>query len=67
MLYSFYFFSGKHYIRVTMGDTVPGTVDHGFNPSRPISYREWSEGFDAQSIDTALYTGGNATSSEDRE
>jgi len=50
-----YFFSGKEYIRVTRGDTGPGTVDEGY--PAPISNWKWGA-FGANGIDAALYSGG---------
>jgi hypothetical protein len=49
-----YFFSGKEYIRVTRGDTGPGTVDEGY--PAPISNWKWGS-FGANGIDAALYSG----------
>jgi hypothetical protein len=49
-----YFFSGKQYIRVTRGNTGPGTVDPGY--PAPISNWGWG-GFGANGIDAALYSG----------
>jgi hypothetical protein len=49
-----YFFSGDQYIRVTRGETGPGTVDVGY--PRPISVWGWGE-FGASGIDAALYSG----------
>ena len=49
-----YFFSGKEYIRVTRGETGPGTVDAGY--PRPISVWGWGS-FGANGIDAALYSG----------
>ena len=49
-----YFFSGKQYIRVTRGETGPGTVDAGY--PRPISVWDWGA-FGANGIDAALYSG----------
>jgi Hemopexin/Papain-like cysteine protease AvrRpt2 len=49
-----YFFSGKEYIRVTRGDTGPGTVDPGY----PKAISGWGWGsFGANGIDAALYSG----------
>ena len=50
-----YFFSGSQYIRVTRGDTGPGTVDAGY--PAPISRWGWPAGFGANGIDAALYSG----------
>jgi Hemopexin len=50
-----YFFSGSEYIRVTRGDTGPGTVDAGY--PAPISNWGWPGGFGANGIDGALYSG----------
>ncbi|WP_445145847.1 hemopexin repeat-containing protein [Dyella sp. Tek66A03] len=49
-----YFFSGQEYIRVTRGETGPGTVDAGY--PRPISVWGWGS-FGANGIDAALYSG----------
>src|ERR1700684_1563347 len=49
-----YFFSGKEYIRVTRGDTGPGTVDPGY--PKPISGWGWGS-FGANGIDAALNSG----------
>ena len=49
-----YFFSGREYIRVTRGETGPGTVDAGY--PRPISVWGWG-GFGTNGIDAALYSG----------
>jgi hypothetical protein len=49
-----YFFSGKQYIRVTRGDTGPGTVDPGY--PQPISNWGWGT-FGQKGIDAALYSG----------
>src|SRR6202044_1675914 len=50
-----YFFSGNQYIRVTRGETGPGTVDAGY----PTSINGWGWGsFGANGIDAALYSGG---------
>jgi hypothetical protein len=49
-----YFFSGKQYIRVTRGETGPGTVDAGY--PRPISVWNWGS-FGTNGIDAALYSG----------
>jgi hypothetical protein len=49
-----YFFRGNRYIRVTRGDTGPGTVDSGY--SKPISSWGWGS-FGANGIDAALYSG----------
>lgn len=50
-----YFFAGKQYIRVSRSDTGPGTVDPGY--PAPISNWNWN-GFGANGIDAALYSGG---------
>jgi hypothetical protein len=50
-----YFFKGSRYIRVTRGDTGPGTVDQGY--PKPISNWGWPDGFGANGIDAALYSG----------
>ena len=49
-----YFFHGNQYIRVTRGDTGPGTVDPGY--PAPISNWGWGS-FGANGIDAALYSG----------
>jgi len=49
-----YFFAGNRYIRVTRGDTGPGTVDPGY--PAPISSWGWGS-FGARGIDAALYSG----------
>jgi len=49
-----YFFSGAEYIRVTRGETGPGTVDPGY--PAPISNWGWGT-FGAAGIDAALYSG----------
>jgi hypothetical protein len=49
-----YFFSGKQYIRVTRGQTGPGTIDPGY--PAPISNWNWGP-FGANGIDGALYSG----------
>ena len=49
-----YFFKGNQYIRVTRGDTGPGTVDSGY--PAPISNWGWGS-FGANGIDAALYSG----------
>ena len=49
-----YFFSGNRYIRVTRGDTGPGTVDPGY--PAPISNWGWGS-FGRNGIDAALYSG----------
>jgi hypothetical protein len=49
-----YFFSGNEYIRVTRGETGPGTVDPGY----PAAISNWGWGaFGAHGIDAALYSG----------
>jgi Hemopexin len=50
-----YFFRGNRYIRVTRGDTGPGTVDRGY--PAPIFRWGWPDGFGANGIDAALYSG----------
>ncbi len=50
-----YFFKGNRYIRVTRGDTGPGTVDSGY--PAPISNWGWPAGFGSTGIDAALYSG----------
>ena len=49
-----YFFSGNRYIRVTRGNTGPGTVDPGY--PAPISNWGWGS-FGANGIHAALYSG----------
>ncbi len=49
-----YFFSGREYIRVTRGETGPGTIDPGY--PAPISNWRWGA-FGANGIDAALYSG----------
>ncbi|MDQ3660456.1 MAG: hemopexin repeat-containing protein [Actinomycetota bacterium] len=49
-----YFFDGNRYIRVTRGDTGPGTVDPGY--PAPISNWGWPGGFGSAGIDAALYS-----------
>lgn len=49
-----YFFHGRQYIRVTRGETGPGTVDPGY--PQPISNWGWSSIFGANGIDAALYS-----------
>jgi hypothetical protein len=49
-----YFFVGDQYIRVTRGDTGPGTVDPGY--PKPISTWGWGK-FGKNGIDAALYSG----------
>jgi hypothetical protein len=49
-----YFFKGNRCIRVTRGDTGPGTVDPGY--PAPISNWGWPSGFGASGIDAALYS-----------
>jgi hypothetical protein len=50
-----YFFDGNRYIRVTRGDTGPGTVDPGY--PAPIANWGWPSGFGTNGIDAALYSG----------
>jgi Hemopexin/Matrixin len=50
-----YFFDGDRYIRVTRGETGPGTVDPGYPAS--IASWGWPAGFGASGIDAALYSG----------
>ncbi|WP_083998783.1 hemopexin repeat-containing protein [Actinomadura kijaniata] len=50
-----YFFKGARYIRVTRGETGPGTVDPGY--PAPISNWGWPSGFGGNGIDAALYSG----------
>ena len=49
-----YFFSANQYIRVTRGDTGPGTVDPGY--PKNISTWGWGD-FGRNGIDAALYSG----------
>jgi hypothetical protein len=49
-----YFFAGDQYIRVTRGNTGPGTVDSGY--PAPISSWGWGS-FGRNGIDAALYSG----------
>jgi hypothetical protein len=49
-----YFFSGKQYVRVTRGQTGPGSVDAGY--PAPITNWNWGN-FGANGIDAALYSG----------
>jgi hypothetical protein len=49
-----YFFSGNKYIRVSRGDTGPGSINPGY--PAPISVWEWGA-FGANGIDAALYSG----------
>ncbi len=49
-----YFFSGREYIRVTRGETGPGTVDPGY--PAPIANWDWGH-FGSGGIDAALYSG----------
>lgn len=49
-----YFLHGSRYLRVTRGDTGPGTVDSGY--PAPISNWRWPGGFGAAGIDAALYS-----------
>jgi len=49
-----YFFSRNEYIRVTRGESGPGTVDTGY--PKPISTWGWGA-FGANGIDAALYSG----------
>jgi hypothetical protein len=48
-----YFFSGKEYIRVSRGETGPGTVDKGY--PKPISNWGWGS-FGANGISAALFS-----------
>ena len=52
-----YFFSGKEYIRVTRGDTGPGTMDAGY--PAPISNWGWGA-FGANGIKAAFTSGSKA-------
>jgi hypothetical protein len=49
-----YFFSGNSYLRVTRGETGPGTVDPGY--PTPIANWDWGT-FGADGIDAALWSG----------
>jgi len=49
-----YFFDGRQYIRVTRGDTGPGTVDPGY--PKDISGWGWPGRFGRFGIDAALYS-----------
>jgi Hemopexin len=49
-----YFFKGNRYIRVTRGETGPGTVDPGY--PAPISNWGWPVGFGSSGIDASLYS-----------
>lgn len=49
-----YFFDGKQYIRVTRGETGPGTVDEGY--PEPLSNWGWGSIFGKDGIDAALYS-----------
>ena len=49
-----YFFCGDQYIRVTRGDTGPGSIDPGYPAN--ISNWKWGE-FGKNGIDAALYSG----------
>jgi len=49
-----YFFSGNKYIRVTRGDTGPGSVNAGY--PAPIANWNWNA-FGIDGIDAALYSG----------
>jgi hypothetical protein len=59
-----YFFDGKQYIRVTRGETGPGTVDAGY--PAPVSKWGWPAGFGQFGLDAALYSGSKGTSSTAR-
>jgi Hemopexin len=50
-----YFFSGSKYVRVTRGTTGAGAVDPGY--PAPISNWGWPDGFGANGIDAALWSG----------
>ena len=50
-----YFFDGNRYIRVTRGDTGPGTVTPGYPAT--ISNWGWPGGFGSNGIHAALYSG----------
>ena len=54
-----YFFSGSEYIRVSRGQTGPGKVDAGYPQS--ISHWGWANGFGANGINEALYSGSPGT------
>ncbi len=49
-----YFFKGNQYIRVSRGETGPGTLDAGY--PRPVSDWGWGA-FGANGIDAALWSG----------
>ncbi|WP_289017502.1 hemopexin repeat-containing protein, partial [uncultured Ornithinimicrobium sp.] len=51
-----YFFSGGRYIRVTRGETGPGTVDGGY-PGTIASGWRWPDDFGRDGIDAALDSG----------
>ncbi len=51
-----YFFAGSHYIRVTRGDSGPGTVDDGY-PAPIDPNWGWPDGFGKHGIDAALHSG----------
>jgi hypothetical protein len=53
-----YFFAGDRYVRVTRGDTGPGTVDENY--PKPISVWGWPGGFGANGIDAAVQSGSTA-------
>jgi Hemopexin len=53
-----YFFDGARYIRVTRGETGPGTVDPGY--PKPITQWGWPGRFGRFGIDAALYSGSKA-------
>jgi hypothetical protein len=55
-----YFFADGHYIRVTRGDTGPGTVDPGY--AKHISEWHWPDGFATDGIDAAHHSYGWSTS-----
>jgi len=55
-----YFFSGSRYIRVTRGETGPGTVDPGY--PKPISVWGWGE-FGSGGIGAALFSGSDGPQS----
>ena len=53
-----YFFDGDRYVRVTRGETGPGTVDAGYPAD--ISIWGWPAGFGQFGIDAALSSGSKA-------
>jgi hypothetical protein len=51
-----YFFACTQYIRVTRGDTGPGTVDAGYPKAIGPNWG-WPGGFGSGGIDAALFSG----------